>query len=148
MAVVKKDRAPAAPDRPAGRWPEWLLRPLMVWPDDVTDMLRVEEYREDGTLVVRAEMAGIDPDKDVEITVRDGTLHIQAERREEEKSEGKYFHRRELRYGSFTRDLPLPEGSSEKDVKASYKDGILEVRVPLPNPVEAGPATRIAVTKA
>jgi HSP20 family molecular chaperone IbpA len=49
-------------------------------------MLRVEEFDQDGTMVVRAEMPGIDPDKDVEISVADGTLSIRAERSEEEET--------------------------------------------------------------
>ena len=147
MAVVKKERQPDVFDRFFGRWPEFLHRPLMVWPEDMADMLRVEEYRENGTLVVRAEMAGIDPDKDVEITVSDGMLHIHAERHQEDKTEDKHYRHRELRYGSFTRDLPLPEGVSEGDVKASYKDGILEIRVPLPKAEPAQPATKIPVSK-
>ena len=148
MALVRKEGHPDVFDRFFGRWPERFGRPLMVWPDDMADLLKVEEYREDGTLVVRAEMAGIDPEKDVEITVRDGMLHIEAERRQEERTEEKDYHRRELRYGSFTRDIPWPEGSLEEDVKASYKDGILEIRIPLPKPEAAKPATRIPVVKA
>jgi HSP20 family protein len=111
-------------------------------------MLRVEEYREGDTLVIRAEMAGIDPDKDVEITVSDGVLHISAQRREEEKTEGKDYYRQELRYGSFSRDVALPEGCSEEDVKASYQDGILEIRVPVPAAGEKKPVTRVSVAKA
>jgi HSP20 family protein len=53
------------------------------------DMIHVEEYREDGTLVVRADLPGIDPDKDVELTVADGMLHIEAQRREEESGKGR-----------------------------------------------------------
>ena len=147
MALAKKERQLDVFDRFFGRWPELFHRPLVAWPDDMADLLRVDEYRENGTLVIRAEMAGIDPDKDVEITVTDGMLHIQAERREEEETEDKHYHRRELRYGSFTRDVPLPEGASEADVKAAYKDGILEIRVPLPAPEPAKPATKIPVSK-
>lgn len=88
-------------------------------------------------LVVRAELAGIDPDKDVEITVEGPMLRITAERREQEQSEGRDYVRKEFRYGSFTRTFPLPEGVTETDVKATYKDGILEVRVPLPQRAEA-----------
>jgi HSP20 family protein len=96
---------------------------------------------------VRAELAGIDPDKDVEITVKDGMLQITAERRVEEKTEDKGYTRHELRYGSFSRALPLPEGASESDIKATYKDGILEIRVPVTEPVAAAEPTKIAVTK-
>ena len=129
-------------------WPTWFRRPLMVWPETMDDVLRVDEFREDGTEVIRAEIGGIDPEKDVEISVSDGVLHVEAHRREEEKKEGKDFYRRELRYGSFTRELPLPEGATESDVKASYKDGILEIRVPVPTPEAARSETKtIPVTK-
>jgi HSP20 family protein len=94
--------------------------------------------------VVRAELPGIDPDEDVELTVTDGMLHIEAERREEEETEDKGYVRRELRYGSFSRSLPLPEGATEADITATYKDGILEIRVPAPQPP---PAKKIPVSK-
>jgi len=122
---------------------DFFRRPVLLWPGEGAGV-HVEEFREDGTLVVRAELAGIDPDKDVEISVSDHTLHIEAERREEEKKEGRDYVRQEFRYGSFVRDLPLPSGASEGDVKATYKDGILEVRVPMP---EAKPLTKIPIAK-
>lgn len=121
------------PWRGLGRFPRWT-------PDD---MIRVDEFRENGTLVVRAELPGIDPERDVELTVRDGMLHIQAERREEEKTEEQGYLRRELRYGTFARALALPAGVTENDITASYKDGILEIRVPAPEPA----ATKIPVTR-
>jgi HSP20 family protein len=108
--------------------------------------IRVDEYREDGTLVVRAELPGIDPDKDVEITVADGMLTIEARREEREEAGGRNWLRRELRSGAFRRTLALPEGVSESDIKASYKDGILEIRVPLPaQPVPE--ARKVPVTR-
>ena len=73
--------------------------------------------------MVRADLPGIDPEKDVELTVSDGMLHIRAERREEEKREEKGYLRQELRYGSLSRTLPLPEGVTESDITATYKDG-------------------------
>lgn len=91
----------------------------------------VEEYQEDGTHVVKAELPGIDPDEDVDITVQDGMLHIRAERRQEETAAEKDFYRQEIRYGSFARNIPLPPGASEDDVKAEYADGVLTVRLPL-----------------
>lgn len=114
------------------RWGRWLpLRaPALFGRSWLTDVIPVDEYRENGSLVVRAELPGIDPDKDVELTVSDQMLEIRAERREEEAREGKTYKLHELRYGSFTRTLPLPMGVTESDVKASYKDGILEIRIP------------------
>jgi HSP20 family protein len=108
------------------------------------DVIRVEEYRGDGTLVVRADLPGIDPDKDVELTISHGMLHIEAERREEEKQEGKGYLRKEVRYGSVSRSLPLPEGVTEADIAATYKDGTLEIRIPEPKHEEA---KKIAISK-
>lgn len=119
-------------DRFFDDWPDMFRRPVVFWPERGLDSMGVEEFTEGGTLVVRVELAGLDPDKDVEVSVRDDILHIAAERREEEKTEDRNYVRRDLRYGSFHRDLPLPKGASQADVKASYKDGILEVRVPAP----------------
>jgi HSP20 family protein len=122
------------PFRPV-TFPRWL---------EAGDLIRVEEYREDGTLVVRADLPGIDPDKDVELTVVGGMLHIQAERRQEEKREEKGYLRREVRYGSLSRSLPLPEGVTEADITATYKDGVLEIRIPEPEHEEA---KKIAISK-
>jgi HSP20 family protein len=100
-------------------------------------MIPVDEYQEEGALVVRAELPGIDPEKDVELTVSDHTLHIEAERREEEEVKEKGYLRHEVRCGSFSRTLPLPEGVTDADITASYKDGILEIRIPSPAVEEA-----------
>lgn len=94
--------------------------------------LRVEEFQDGDTLVVKTEMPGIDPDKDVDISVSDGILHIQAERREQSEHKDKDGYRSEFRYGSFERNIPLPTGTKDADVQASYKDGVLEVRLPVP----------------
>jgi HSP20 family protein len=77
--------------------------------------------------LVRAELAGVDPEKDVEVTVGSGYLTIRAERHD--KTEGK--HRTEFRYGSFSRSLPLPGDANADDVKASYDHGILTVSIGL-----------------
>lgn len=96
------------------------------------DLIRVDEFRDGDDVVIRAELPGIDPEKDVELTVSEGALHIHAERREEEHREAKGYRRRELHYGSFSRSLPLPMGTKESDIKATYRDGMLEIRVPTP----------------
>lgn len=95
------------------------------------ELPKVEEIDEGDHLVVRAELPGMDPDRDVQITVDDHTLHLRAERRQEERSDEKGVVRTEFHYGSVTRTVPLPAGATDKDVKATYKDGILEVRIPM-----------------
>jgi HSP20 family molecular chaperone IbpA len=92
----------------------------------LTPYVRVEDFVEGDTYVLRAEMPGIDPDKDVTVSVEDDTLTIRGERREEEKDK----HHREFHYGSFTRSVTLPKGVKAEEITASYTDGVLEVRVP------------------
>ena len=98
-------------------------------------VIRIEETEEDGTYVVRAELPGIDPDKDVEVTLERGVLTIQAERSERKQDK----QRSEFRYGAFTRSVTLPEGVREEDVSAGYDNGILTVRAPMR---ETGSTTR------
>lgn len=106
---------------------EWLEEPFTTLRPYLTQPIRIEDYIEGDHYVIRAELAGIDPAKDVEITMGSGYLTIRAER--SDKTEGK--HRTEFRYGSFTRSLPLPSTADEDDVTASYRDGILTVTVGL-----------------
>ncbi|HSK28182.1 MAG TPA: Hsp20/alpha crystallin family protein [Jiangellales bacterium] len=110
-------------------WPElldWFERGMpMRWPGGAA--IRVEDYLEEGRYVLRAELPGVDPDQDVDVTVSDGALTIRAERKEEVKEGG----RSEFRYGAFERSVTLPATAKEDDVTASYADGILTVSVGL-----------------
>jgi HSP20 family protein len=135
-------------DRLFDEWMRGLAmrRPFPGWDVPGEEIIRVDEYRENGTQVIRAEIPGIDPEKDVELTVSDGMLRIAAQRRVEEKIEDKGYTRHELRKGSMTRTLPLPDAAAASDITATYNDGILEIRVPIPE-VPAGEPTRIAVSR-
>ncbi len=124
-------------------WLEEGFPTLPMWRPFESGWMRIEDYQDEGRYVIRAELPGIDPEKDVEITVADGVLTVQAERREETK-EGK---RSEFRYGSFTRTCRLPDGADESDVAATYKDGILEVSVAMGPEVKHEPK-RIEISKA
>ncbi len=110
--------------------------------------LRVEERREGNDLVVRAELPGIDPDKDVDLTVVDGVLRITARReeRKEQKDKDRGVVRSEFRYGTFVRNVVLPSGADENSIKATYKDGILEIRIS--GATEKQEAKRIPISKA
>jgi len=94
-------------------------------------MIKVDEFMEGDELVVRADLPGVDPERDVDISIVDGALCIRAERRQEEKVASGNVRRSELRYGTFSRTLPLPSNAKEGDIKARYRDGILEVRAPV-----------------
>jgi HSP20 family molecular chaperone IbpA len=90
-------------------------------------LLRLEAETRDGLYQVRAELPGVDPIEDIEVTVRDGQLTIKAERSQTSDSDG----RSEFSYGSFQRTVSLPVGADEDDINATYDRGILTVSVPL-----------------
>lgn len=90
----------------------------------------VDVFSREGDLVVRAEVPGINPDEDVDISVQNGVLHIRGERRQEERGNGDGAYRIESSYGAFERSVLLPEGVSPDDISATYENGILEVVVP------------------
>jgi len=102
----------------------------------------VDIYETDGALVMKAELPGFSKD-DINIELKENTLIIKGERqREDEVKEGNY-HRRERTYGAFQRSFMLPTTIDREKVNASYKDGVLELR--LPKMQEAQPK-RIAVS--
>jgi len=68
--------------------------------------------------------------EDVKVTVEDGVLTIQGERRHEAEEKGKKFHRVERSYGSFVRSFTLPDHVDDAKVKAEYKDGVLHLHLP------------------
>lgn len=112
---------------PLGDVVEWLEAPWAALRPVGTSPMRVEDYVEDGSYIVRAELPGIDPDKDLEVTVADGILTIRAERREEKATK----HHSEFRYGTFSRSVTLPAMADEEHIEAVYGHGILEVTVKL-----------------
>lgn len=117
-------------------WPSWMNARWPLWNDLVRDGeidagIRVEEYEEDGRWTIRAEAPGIDPQRDVEVTLRDSVLSISIQRRAEQHSGGRARRRSEFAYGSFSRTISLPAAANPDTVTATYEDGILEVTVPL-----------------
>jgi HSP20 family molecular chaperone IbpA len=82
-------------------------------------------FNRKGDLIVRISVPGIDPEKDVEIILGSGRLIVRGKRMTSEKN----YLRLESSYGTFGRSIPIPKETSEKDVAAFYKDGVLEVVV-------------------
>jgi len=104
--------------------------------------VRIEDFVEDDTYVLRAELPGIDPDEDVAVDVTGEVLTIRGQRREQRQD--RMCH--ELRYGPFSRTVPLPRHAKVDAVTAAYRDGVLELRVPLDG--EGPHATRVLVQRA
>lgn len=104
----------------------------------------VDMYEEGNNLVVKAELPGVAKD-DIDVSIDQGDLVIKGERKSEtERREGNYY-RMERSFGSFYRRLPLPEGIQPDQVSATYNDGVLEVRIPKPQPSEQS-ATKIQIS--
>ena len=91
---------------------------------------RVESYEKDGNYVIKTDLPGVDA-KDVQVTVENGCLTIQGERKLDKEVKEKQIHRREMYYGSFQRTLAVPEGVESDHIKAKYHDGVLEITAPL-----------------
>ena len=144
MALMRRERFDF-PERFRFEIPELFRR--MVDFDWESGWLRVEEYVDDGTLIVRAELPDIDPEKDVELSVANGVLHIRAQREEKTEKKEKDVYRSEFRYGAFVRDVALPKGVSGNDITASYKDGILEIRAPMAKAEEKPPVTKVPIAR-
>ena len=98
--------------------------------------LAVDVIDEDDALVIRADVPGMKPE-DVKIEVHDDVLTVHGEHEESSDEKNKRYVRRERRYGAFTRSMALPPGVDAGDVKASSKDGVVEIRVPKRQRTEA-----------
>ena len=129
----------------SGNWDSGFGRePMGMW----SPAIEVSERGD--RMVVRADLPGLNKD-DVKVETYDNHLVIQGERRQEHEEQGEGGYRRSERsYGSFYRSIPLPEGAQTEQARAEFKDGVLEVSVPVPAsqqqrgrtiPIEAGTTT-------
>jgi len=89
----------------------------------------VDISESDGEYLIKAELPEVKKE-DVKVTVENGVLTLQGERRQEKEEKSKRFHRVERSYGSFVRSFSLPESVDESSVKADYKDGVLNLHLP------------------
>jgi HSP20 family protein len=96
----------------------------------------VDIYHQDGNIVLKAEVPGMDP-KDVEIRVENNVLTLRGERKLDNEVKKESYHRVERAYGTFTRSFTLPNVVDTEKIKADYRDGVL--RVTLPTREEAKP---------
>jgi len=118
--ILRRDPKSVIPD-----FIDWFEEPFLTLRPYLGQPIRIEDYTEDGHYVVRAELAGIDPEKDLEVSAGAGYLSIRAAR--SSQVEGK--HRSEFRYGSFGRTLELPPGADPDSATAEYTHGILTIKV-------------------
>jgi len=113
----------------------------------------VDVSTRDGKLQVHAELPGLKPE-DVKVEVTDDALIIQGERKYEHEDNKGGVYRSERRYGQFYREIPIPEGAKLEEAKAQFKDGVLEVVLPVPEqksnrrpiPIESGESSKAATS--
>lgn len=116
-----------------------LPRPLGVWRDDPWNPA-VEAFVRDGHYVVRAELPGL-AEKDVTVEIRGDVLTLKGERKAESDVSRDGYFASERHYGAFLRALTLPEGAVGDGATALFKNGVLEVAVPMAT-VTPPPAVR------
>jgi HSP20 family protein len=139
MATTIRQASPAAARAlwPFSTFPDWERLDMFgsVAPAGA-EVIRVEEFLASDELVIRAELPGIDPQKDVDVTISRGALHIDVRHEDHSSRTDRSGFRTEFRYGEYSRSIPLPAGTYETEVKATYNDGILEVRLPVARTVK------------
>lgn len=114
----------------------------------------IEVAYRDGNFVVSAELPGLN-DEDVTVAIRDDAIVIEGEREIENEENDRGIHRTELRYGQFYRAIPLPEGAKTEQARAEFKDGVLQISVPVPQeqrnerqiPIETTGSSQSALSK-
>lgn len=112
--------------RPFG--PSWL--PRLRWPEELgVSFPDVDIFEDNNEVVLKAELPGVSKE-DLEVDVTEDAVTISGEKKKEEKVEKKDYYRFERSFGSFSRSFSLPAGVQSSDAKASFKDGVLEIKVP------------------
>ena len=91
----------------------------------------IDIEEKDGTYLVKADIPGVNKE-DIHLELSDGYLTLKGERKYEHEEKEDNYRRIERTHGTFQRRLKVPEGLTQKDIKAKYSDGVLEVTIPTP----------------
>lgn len=130
---------------------EFFERPFALSPffdefDLVGDFApRIDIAESDKEITITADLPGVEPE-DIDIYLEGNTLTISGEKQAEKEEKGKRFYRLERSYGSFYRTIPLPEEVEEDKIDATFKRGVLKIR--LPKTAEAQKRTKRITVKA
>lgn len=126
-------------------WPRRTQRWLRHLPQAARWLPSTDVLERDDSLVVRMDLPGMSTD-DIEVRMERDALIVEGEREQTREREDADYYLAERSYGRFYRRVPLWDGASPDEVDAQFRDGVLEVRVPLPKERQAEPR-RIAVRK-
>jgi len=97
----------------------------------------IEVKEKEGKLVVTADLPGLNKE-DVKVSVTDTALTVEGERKEQKEDRREGYYHSERRYGKFLRSISLPQGAKTDSTTAQFKDGVLEITVPVPEAKETG----------
>ena len=137
MAVVRWEpfRELAALQNEMGRWMSHLAGGGTVQPGDggqtSTWLPAVDVWETENELALSFDLPGI-PEDQISVELDENVLTVSGQRERTTEHSGDRFYRFERRFGTFSRSVTLPHGVNEEQIKADYKDGVLEVRVPKP----------------
>jgi len=92
---------------------------------------QVEVFERNGKLNIRADLPGLSKD-DIDVDITNDAVVIRGERQQEKEESGEGYYRSERSYGSFYREIPLPSGVNAEEANATFRDGVLEITVPVP----------------
>jgi HSP20 family protein len=98
----------------------------------------IDVFEREGNLVVRADVPGVKAE-DIEVSVEDDVLTIRGSRKEETEVKEQDYYRSERSFGEFRRSVRVPKGTKPEQIKATFKDGVLEVVAPKPAEAAAKP---------
>jgi len=108
---------------------DFLRMPVEVFGNDLNP--KVDVHEDEKAVYVKAEIPGLE-EKDLNVTLKENMLTISGEKKSEktEDEKGKNYWYCERSFGSFSRTIVLPDAINHDDVKASYKNGVLEIEIP------------------
>jgi len=130
--------APWRPFRDLERWARRFPNFFEDWSFSAREdyLPALESFVKNGNLIVRADVPGVES-KDVDVSVVGNVLIIKGERKEEKEVKSEDYIRRESSYGSFERRMTLPEGANTEKITANFKNGVVEVTMPIAKQAEA-----------
>ncbi|UCH81826.1 MAG: Hsp20/alpha crystallin family protein [Nitrospiraceae bacterium] len=145
--IIKHEKQGIEPYRPSGwfapfermeeMFDEFLRRPLghSIWPslprmlEEMGPVPMVDIYEEGDHVIVKSDLPGLSKE-DLDINLTEDTITLSGEKKKEEKVEKKDYYRLERSFGSFKRSFRLPTEVNTSKAKATFRDGVLEVKIP------------------
>jgi HSP20 family protein len=136
--MARGELAPWRPFRDLERWARRFPNFFEDWPFGEREEYfpALESFVKNGNLTVRADVPGVDP-KDIDVSIVGNVLTIKGERKEEKEVKSEDYIRREASYGAFERRMTLPEGANTEKIAANFKNGVVEITMPVAKAVEA-----------